>query len=370
MDEIFSAGEKFHGYIIEKPLGKGGLGAVYLVRHELMELPFALKILYPRVASESPEYVRRFVREAKIASKIRNANLVAVHDVGYDTAKGIYFLIMDYVRGSDLRTAIALGGAMDPREAVRIVASVARALAAGEPFGVVHRDIKPENIMLEDDGTVKLVDLGVAKIKGTDSLRTMPKTIFGTPNYISPEQAMDSSAVDSRADIYSLGVVLYELLCGRRPYECDTPTEVIKVLLSPKPLPDIRAANPAVPQKLSMLLQLMLAKAPEKRIACASQLLDTLVRFGYGDVARENAVSTVATASYGAGKPDEKPFDYAGLSAAPANDTLSFKTQDREISEFVEKLKARKRRNKLLTTLAGVLGVIAALGLIIAILTW
>ena len=223
-DEIFQTGENFRGYVIEKLLGKGGLGAVYLARHELMDQQFAIKILYPNVAREKPEYVRRFVREARIAAKISHPNLVSVHNVGYDNIKDVYFLVMDYVDGSDLRTAIAMGGAMDPREALRIVSSVAKALAAGEPYGIVHRDIKPENIMLTQDGHVKLVDLGVAKASGTDSLKTMAKTVFGTPNYISPEQAMNKEPIDERSDLYSVGVLMYmDSHCCRDAYAVACP---------------------------------------------------------------------------------------------------------------------------------------------------
>ena len=174
-----AVGEQFQSYRVERLLGKGGLGAVYLVRHEVLDTPFALKMLYPKMAKEKPEYVKRFVREAKLASKIRHPNLVAVYDAGFDDERGVYYLVMDYVQGSTLRQVIALGGLFEDREAVRIIAHVASALDAAQRFGVVHRDIKPENIMLMQDGTVKLIDLGVAKVaSGMDTLKTMENAVL------------------------------------------------------------------------------------------------------------------------------------------------------------------------------------------------
>lgn len=348
MDAVFRHGDNFRGYTIERLLGKGGLGAVYLARHEMMDRLYAIKILYPHIATDKPEYVRRFVREARIASKLNHPNVVSVFDVGYDEPAGVYFLVMEYVDGSDLRTALAFGGTMEPNETVRIVASVAKALAVGEPLGVVHRDIKPENIMLERDGTVKLVDLGVAKARDADSLRTMPKTVFGTPNYISPEQAQDSSRVDARADVYSLGVVLFEMLCGKRPYNCEKPKEVIALLLSQEKLPDIRTFKPDVPAKLAELIGLMLAKNPEERLSGASALLAKLVELGYGEIVGDVSGKSVhGNAPYAPSVSQATEFSYAKLLKTEANDTLSFETKDEEIKSFVNSVKARKRRESM-----------------------
>ena len=218
-ENLFGKGEAFRGYEVVRRLGMGGLGSVWLVRHQMLDKLFALKTLDPVAARKEPEYVRRFVREAKLASKIRHPNLVAVHDVGYAPEKGVHFLVMDYVKGDTLRTTIAIGGPQPEREAVDIILRVADVLAAAQCYGMIHRDLKPENIMLTPDGTVKLLDLGVAKASGgIDSLRTMANSVFGTPAYISPEQAVDSSAVDMRADVYSLGVILFELTTYRKKW--------------------------------------------------------------------------------------------------------------------------------------------------------
>ena len=161
--EMFKPGDRFRGYIVERLLGKGGLGSVYLVRHEMLDTLYALKVLDPAMVAANPEYVRRFLREARIATRIRHPNLVAVHDCGLDEARNAYYLVMDYVTGGDLRQALAFSGRLDFEQAIGIVAQVARALEAAQKYQVVHRDIKPENIMIQPDGVVKFVDLGIAK---------------------------------------------------------------------------------------------------------------------------------------------------------------------------------------------------------------
>jgi len=353
-ESVFTKGEKFRGYVIERLLGRGGLGEVYLARHELLDQDFAVKILLPCVAESNPEFVKRFLREARIAARIRQPNLVQVHDVGYDKAKDVHYLVMDYVEGASLRTEIAMGGAMEPKEAVRIVSSVAQALAAGESLGVIHRDIKPENIIITTSRHVKLVDLGVAKMPGTDSLMTMAKTVFGTPTYMSPEQALDSSQVDFRADVYSLGIVLFELLAGKPPYACANISDALRILTSPDPLPDVRTVSPDVPAGLAELVGRMCDKDLGKRVASASAVLKEMRKLGYDVPASGSGEAYAANAASG------ESFSFSGLVGAEANDTLSFETQDEEIKAFVAKLKAKKRSRRMMA--AGVaLAIIATL---------
>ena len=212
--EIFRSGDRFRGYVVERLLGNGSLGAVYLVRHEVLDTVYALKALFPEVAKENEDYVKRFLREAKIATRIRHPNLVAVHDCGYDEARGLYYIVMDYVSGGDLRQALAFAGRFSPDRAVEVVLQVASALDAAQEYHVVHRDIKPENIMIQPDG---------------------------------------ASAVDVRADIYSLGVVLFEMIAGRVPYEGPNAPQILVQTLSSDPFPDIRDMNPDVPPPRSAI---------------------------------------------------------------------------------------------------------------------
>lgn len=280
--EIFSPGEDFHGYIVEKPIGKGGLGTVWLVRHRVLDTLFALKVLDPVVAEEKSEYEKRFLREAKLAARMRHPNLVAVHDAGYDFGKGIYYFVMDYVKGNTLRDVIAFEGAQPEKDAVLVILCIADVLDRAQRFGMVHRDLKPENIMITDDGVVKLLDLGIAKISGGfDSLKTTTKAVFGTPAYISPEQAVDSSAVDTRADVYSLGIILFELLAGRSPYDSKSTTLILDQLLCKKPLPDVRTFNSSVSPKTAAVLALMCEKKLENRLASPKAVLEAFARIGF-----------------------------------------------------------------------------------------
>lgn len=339
---LFLPGEVFNGYVVERLLGKGGLGTVWLVRHQVLDTLFALKTLDPVVAEEKPEYVKRFLREAKLATRIRHPNLVAVHDAGYDSRKGVYYLVMDYVQGSTLRSMIAFEGILPEKEAVRIILHVADVLAAAQCFGMVHRDLKPENIMVTQDGVVKLLDLGIAKISGgIDSLKTTANSVFGTPAYISPEQAVDSSTVDTRADIYSLGIILFELLTGRRPYTGETPSEVLNLLMDNSPIPDVRAFNDKVSMKVSAALSMMCAKRLEDRLASPKAVIDTFARLGY---AINGSGHEVAPAVDGERAGPSVQEIMAGLTTRQIDRSFALETKDVEIREFVSRLEQKKRR--------------------------
>jgi len=352
-------GESFHGYVIEKQIGKGGLGTIWLGRHQMLDTLFAIKILDPEIAAEKPEYVTRFVREAKLATRIRHPNLVAVHDAGYDETHGVYFLVMDYVKGDTLRSTIAFCGAQPEKEAVRIILQVADVLAAGQRFGMVHRDLKPENIMLTTEGTVKLLDFGIAKTSGgIDSLKTSAKTLFGTPAYISPEQAVDSSSVDARADVYSLGIILFELLCGRRPYMDDAPMKVLQQLLDPSPVPDVRTFNDKVSPELSAVLSRMCAKSLEDRLASPKAVVDALVRLGY---ASPSSGGTEFAAEEDAASDGMVQDLIPDIVAAPrAGEDLVLETQDKDMQEFMARLRRKRMRRRIAWAIGAVLLILTA----------
>ncbi|MCR5414918.1 MAG: serine/threonine protein kinase [Kiritimatiellae bacterium] len=351
-EEVFQPGEKFHGYIVERLLGNGGLGAVYLVRHELLDTLFALKVLFPSVASENDAYVKRFLREAKIATRIRHPNLVAVHDCGFDGPRGLYYLVMDYVKGGDLRQAIAFAGHFSPDRAVEVILQVASALEAAQKYHVVHRDIKPENIMIQPDGLVKLVDLGIAKSDDIkDSLNTTTESVFGTPSYVAPEQALDAAGVDTRADIYSLGVVLFEMIAGKPPFDGPNAPQIIAQTLSEDPFPDIRDFNPDVPPMLAVLIRRMCVKERERRIPDPETLLGEFAKLGYRLSRPESAEVHYAPAA------DAAPTVLSVkkmLDNLPekANDTLSFQTDDEEVKAFIAGLKRKRARKRLAIAIA------------------
>ena len=227
-------------YRVIRLLGKGGMGCVYLVKHLTLGVEYAMKVLKDD-AAESDEYVARFLREGKLASHIRHPNLIAVYDAGRDSRTGLYYLVMDYVSGGTLAGRIQKDGALPPHQALAIVRQVALALDAAAAQGMVHRDIKPANIMFDADGRVRVADLGIAKRRGDDeTTMTRDDAVFGTPAYMSPEQARDTGKVDVRSDIYSLGMVLWHALTGARPYADSTAMAIFMSVLDKRPLPDVR----------------------------------------------------------------------------------------------------------------------------------
>ena len=369
-EEVFRNGEKFRGYVVERLLGNGSLGAVYLVRHEILDTIYAMKVLFPEVAKENSDYVKRFLREAKIATRIRHPNLVAVHDCGYDEERGLYYLVMDYISGGDLRQALAFAGRFAPDRAVEVVLQVASALDAAQEYHVVHRDIKPENIMIQPDGLVKLVDLGIAKADDIkDSLCTEAESVFGTPAYVAPEQAIDASVVDVRADIYSLGVVLFEMIAGKVPFDGPNAPQILVQTLSSDPFPDIRDINPDVSPQLAVIIRRMCVKEPDRRIPTPAALIKEFEKIGY----RLKGLQAAADVKF-AQQADSAPTLVSmrsligkGEEASKGREeTLSFETQDVEIQDFVNRVKRRKKLKKL----AGTAAISLAAAFAILVLAW
>lgn len=268
------AGDHFGDYVVERLLGKGGMGAVYLVRAPDGSY-YAIKVMFS--GRMTHDLRRRFAREAEFSMKIRHKNLISVYDVGEDPDTGLCYIIMDYMPGGTLSDRIRDLGKMSVDEAVKVIMQIASALDVAHKSGLVHRDVKPDNIMFAADGTPKLADLGVAKFD--DDRRTMVTLtgmIIGTPAYMSPEQLMDSHKIDARADIYSLGVVLYEMLAGKRPNSGSTAVELLAKAIRGEPLPDIRKICPEVSAAIAYVLSRMCAPKPEDRPAtsvAAAQLL-------------------------------------------------------------------------------------------------
>lgn len=281
-DPLFNPGDVFKGYVVEKVLGSGASGTVWLVRHEFLDTLFALKTMDAGPGEGRNERAKRFVREAKLASRIKHPNLAEVHDAGYDTERGLYYLVMDYVEGDTLRTAIALGGPMEESQAVDAILQVCDVLALAGRFGMVHRDLKPENIIITRDGSAMLLDFGIAKAtERLDSLVTMANTVFGTPSYIAPEQAADSSAVSPSADVYSLGIMLFEMLAGRTPWTGKSPVEIMMEVMDPKEIPDVRTLAPSVSAETADILRRMCTKKAEERLQSADAVIEEFAKCGH-----------------------------------------------------------------------------------------
>ena len=266
-----SPNSRFGRYEIHSLLGKGGMGEVYLAQDTTLRRPVAIKLL-PSDFTHDDERLHRFEREAHAASSLNHPNILTIHEVGAED--GTHFIAAEYVEGESLRRRLARAR-MGLREALDAAIQIASALAAAHRAGIVHRDIKPENIMLRPDGYVKVLDFGLAKLVGhkppalnteapTEVLaRTAPGVVMGTTGYMSPEQARGKE-VDARTDIWSLGVVLYEMVTGRLPFEGETASDVIAAILKTEPPPLVQ--HPAdVPRELEHIVTKALRKDREER---------------------------------------------------------------------------------------------------------
>jgi serine/threonine-protein kinase len=265
------AGATLGRYQVIARLGRGGMADVYKGFQPSLDRYVAIKVLHPSMVEEE-EFVRRFQREAKNVARLRHPNIIQVFD--YDNQGDTYYMVMEFLDGPTLKAALEevhrRREEMPLQVALRIVADVGAALAYAHEMGVVHRDVKPANIMLDRAGRVILTDFGVAKML-TGTKVTVTGSVLGTPAYMSPEQGMGEPG-DSRSDIYSLGVVLYELVTGRLPYDADTPLAVLlKHAHDPLPLP--RTVNPALPEEIERIILRALAKDPADRYPTVQAML-------------------------------------------------------------------------------------------------
>jgi serine/threonine protein kinase/DNA-binding beta-propeller fold protein YncE len=261
-------------YVIEGKLGAGGMGQVYKARQPSLDRMIALKVL-PRSVASNRESVERFYREARSAARLVHPNIVQVYTVGEE--KGVPYFAMEYVIGEDLERRMKREDVLSVKEVLGVVASVAMALACAEESGIVHRDVKPGNIMIDSHGVVKVMDFGLAKaVKLIDAEITQAGFIVGTPTYMSPEQA-EGGAVDHRSDIYSLGVVFYELLCGRPPFVSRDPATLIYQHVHKPPEPP-RSFREGIPEEVEEVCLKCLAKKQAERCQSATELLADLVR--------------------------------------------------------------------------------------------
>jgi eukaryotic-like serine/threonine-protein kinase len=263
-------------YRIEREIAHGGMAEVYLARDESLDRLVALKALFPEYARE-PSFVERFRREAQAAANLNHPNIVAIYDWGQES--GTYFIVMEYVEGRSLRDLIRSEGALDAGQAADITAEIASALAFAHRSGVVHRDVKPGNVLLTRSGTVKVTDFGIARAGTSDGL-TQTGSVMGTATYFSPEQAQ-GLAVDGRSDVYSVGVVLYELVCGVAPFIAESPVSVAYKHVREEPIPPSQRMA-GIPPALEQIIMTALAKDPEHRYQSADDLRADLLRFRRG----------------------------------------------------------------------------------------
>jgi serine/threonine protein kinase/Tfp pilus assembly protein PilF len=283
-------------YRIESLIGVGGMGEVYLARDERLGRKAALKLL-PEDLTTDEAQLSRFKNEARSASALNHPNILTVYEIGAEGNR--QFIATEFIEGVTLRASIACGR-MNPHAALEIAVQVASALAAAHEAGVVHRDIKPENIMLRPDGYAKVLDFGIAKlteprpvsddhaVETTAALQTRPGLVLGTAHYMSPEQARGQK-VDARSDIWSLGVVLYEMVGGSPPFHGETPSDCIAAILTKEP-PPLSGVLPDVPLKLESILQKALRKNSGERYQTIKEMLADL-RILKGELEADGSLS-------------------------------------------------------------------------------
>jgi eukaryotic-like serine/threonine-protein kinase len=275
------AGREVGRYLVVAHLGSGGIGEVWLAKDKELMREVALKFLSPGLAGDS-DHARRFRQEARAASALNHPGLVTIFDIG--EFEGQQFIAQEYVPGKTVRDTLA-EGPISAEIAVDISVQIAAALSAAHGAGVIHRDIKPENIMIRPDGLVKVLDFGIARFLEDSAVSargaihvelTRPGIILGTARYMSPEQAR-GLPVDGRSDLFSLGVVLYEMLTGTAPFTGATPSDILAAILTNDPPPLSRNSR-IVPAEFERIVRRCLAKDPAERYASADALLVDLKR--------------------------------------------------------------------------------------------
>ncbi len=260
-------------YRLKEKIGSGGMADVYLADDLLLSREVAVKVLHPQYAAD-PAFIQRFRHEAQAAANLNHPNIVSIYDWGNEG--DVYYIVMEFVEGRDLKTILQSEGRLLPERAAEIAAEICAALQFAHRHNLVHRDIKPHNIFLTSVGQVKVMDFGIAR-QGNGSGMTQTGMVMGTPQYISPEQAQ-GLPVDGRSDIYSLGIVLYEMLTGRVPFDDPNPVTIAYKQVREDPVPP-SALDPEVPPALEAIVMKALAKNPANRFQTAQEMKADLLRF-------------------------------------------------------------------------------------------
>jgi tRNA A-37 threonylcarbamoyl transferase component Bud32 len=287
-------------YRLEAKLGSGGMSTVYLARDETLDRPVAVKVMH-REMSEQADQLERFRQEARAVAKLSHPNVVSVIDAGEDG--GHPYIVFEYVKGETLKQRISRLGALDTQEAIAYAIEVARGLSVAHARNMVHRDIKPQNVLIDEDGRAKLTDFGISRQLEQAGV-TATGRVLGTTDYVAPEQAM-GRAVDQRSDVYSLGVVLYEMLVGQVPFHADSQVGVAMKHVNEE-LPDVQRRRPEVSAAVALVVERATAKNPDERYQAVGEMIDDLETALEVEAARAGGVSGEATSVLDAVPPPQR----------------------------------------------------------------
>ena len=340
-------------YQIVRHLARGGMAEVYLARDLLLDRPVALKVLFPEFSSDR-NFVERFRREARAAANLNHPNIVAVYDWGEEG--GTYFIVMEFVDGPTLRELIRNEGPLLPFRAAEIAAEIAGALDFAHRRGVIHRDVKPGNVLIS--GLVKVTDFGIARAAAGDPQESLTQTgaVMGTATYFSPEQAQGLQ-IDPRSDVYSLGVVLYEMVTGRPPFIGDSPVAIAYQHVREDPVAPSQH-NPDVPPEFEAVIMKAMAKNRANRYASAQDLRSDLLRFSHGQ-------AVTAEPLLAAGAVGDDTAVMAGTRAAAAADGTRVMPPPAEVL-VEEEPPPRRRTSAYFVLLVVLLAVLAGLLVLLA----
>ncbi len=287
-------------YRLEAKLGSGGMSTVYLAQDQTLDRPVAVKVMH-REMSEQADQLQRFRQEARAVAKLSHPNVVSVIDAGEDG--GYPYIVFEYVEGETLKQRIGREGALEPQEAIAYAIEIARGLSVAHARNMVHRDIKPQNILIDAEGRAKLTDFGISRQLEQDGM-TATGRVLGTTDYVAPEQAMGRS-VDPRSDVYSLGVVLYEMLVGQVPFQAESQVGVAMKHVNEE-LPDVQRRRPEVSAAVALVVERATAKDPEKRYQHVGEMIDDLSTALEVEAARAGSTTGEATSVLDAVPPPKR----------------------------------------------------------------
>ena len=269
---MVTKGQLINGrYEVIRSIGEGGMANVYLGYDKILDRNVAIKVLRGDLANDE-KFVRRFQREALSASSLSHPNIVAMYDVGEDD--GLYYIVMEYVEGKTLKQLLKKRGSLTLSEAIDIMLQLTDGMAHAHDSYIVHRDLKPQNIMIEDDGQIKITDFGIAMALNSTQL-TQTNSVMGSVHYLPPEQAAGKGAT-IKSDIYSMGIIFYELLTGELPFKGDSAVEIALKQMK-EPLPDVHKLNNDIPQSIENIILKATAKNPKNRYDDAKSMHDDLL---------------------------------------------------------------------------------------------